>query len=179
MVVGRAAARAGLLDCEDRVMMMDELSRLRELAGSFPERSRPVFGPPASPEAVLAFEQALGLRLPDEVREFLFVCDAIVAMNVWNGYWIGGTADLTRMACREDLPRGFLPHEERVQLAPIATDGGGNAFLIAIDNGSICYWEHETGNISKVADSFTAFLGRVAEDWKHAAMGNEDWHYLV
>ena len=68
-------------------MIMDELSRLRELAGSFPEHSRPVFVPPASPEAVFAFEQALGLRLPDEVREFLLVCDAIMAMNVWNGYW--------------------------------------------------------------------------------------------
>jgi hypothetical protein len=158
---------------------MDELSRLRELAGSFPEHSRPVFVPPASPEAILAFEQALGIRLTDEVREFLLVHDAIVAMNVWNGYWIGGTAELTRSVVRGDFPSEFLLGEGHVHLSPIATDGGGNAFLIAIDNGSVCHWEHETGSVSKVADSFTAFLGRVAEDWKHAAVGDEDWHYLV
>ena len=158
---------------------MNELNCLRELADSFPEHSRPTFGPPASPEAVLAFEQALSLRLPDEVREFLLSCDAIVAMNVWNGYWIGGTANLTRSVLREDFPSESLLCGRRIHLAPIATDGGGNAFLIAIDDGSVCYWEHEEGGVSRVADSFTAFLEQVAEDWKHASMNDKDWRYLV
>jgi SMI1 / KNR4 family (SUKH-1) len=127
----------------------------------------------------LAFEQALGLRLPDEVREFLLSCDAIVAMNVWNGYWIGGTANLTRSVLREDFPSEFLLCGRSIHLAPIATDGGGNAFLVDMDDGGVFYWEHEEGSVSRVVDSFTAFLERVAEDWKHASMNDKDWRYLV
>lgn len=160
-------------------MVADVLNRLRGLADLFPEGEGPTFSPPASADAIEALESALGFPLPAELREFLAQCDAIVAMDVHNGYWIGGTAELARSVGRGDFPGSMDSGGERITVMPIATDGGGNAFLLTPADGRVWRWDHETGTPSAVADSFVGFLERVAQDWERAASGDADWEYLV
>jgi hypothetical protein len=64
--------------------------------------------------------------------------DAVVGMSVHNGYWLGGIERLMRSACRGDFPRNV----ENEPAIPVATDGGGNAFLLAAD-GQVWRWDHE------------------------------------
>jgi hypothetical protein len=160
-------------------MVADALNRLRRFTEVFPEGEGPAFSPPASADSIQAFESALGFPLPPDLREFLTLCDAVVAMDIHNGYWIGGTTGLTRSIGRGDFPGIIDSGGERVPVAPIATDGGGNAFLLTASDGRVWRWDHETGGVSPVAGSFVAFLERVAEDWERAAAGDADWTYLV
>jgi hypothetical protein len=155
------------------------LARLRELALALPRpgcpwESRPTFEPPAVPEAVIAFEQAAGFPLPIDLRAFLASTGAVVGMSVHNGYWIGGVERLT-----DWLRTGQLPGEaagERV--APIATDGGGNGFLLAA-SGRLWRWDHETGQLAAVAASFAEFLERVVRDWAAYVNDTPGWCFLV
>jgi hypothetical protein len=62
---------------------------------------------------------------------------------------------------------------------PVATAGGGNAFLMRLDDRSICKWYHETGNCTPVAADFLSFLRRVAEDWEHYLAEDWSWNYLA
>jgi hypothetical protein len=142
-------------------MVADVLKHLRSLADAFAEEERPTFSPPASADSIQAFESAVGFPLPAELREFLTRCDAVVAMDVHNGYWIGGTSGLTRSVSRGDFPRRIESGGELVAVAPIATDGGGNAFLLTAHDGRVWRWDHETGTLAAVAGSFVAFLERV------------------
>lgn len=160
-------------------MVADVLNRLRSFTDVFPEGEGPAFSPPASADSIQAFESAVGFPLPAELREFLTQCDAVVAMDVHNGYWIGGTTGLTRSVSRGDFPRRIDSGGEPVAVAPIATDGGGNAFLLTPPDGRVWRWDHETGRVSAVAGSFVAFLERVAQDWERAASGDANWKYLV
>jgi cell wall assembly regulator SMI1 len=160
-------------------MVADILNRLRALANLFPDGEGPTFSPPASADEIEAFESAVRLPLPAELREFLAQCDAIVAMDVHNGYWIGGTAELARSVVRGDFSGTMDSGGERITVMPIATDGGGNAFFLTQADGRVWRWDHETGTLSAVADSFVGFLERVAQDWERAASGDADWEYLV
>ncbi len=153
----------------------ESLSRLRLLADALPDWERPAFHPPASLASVEALEQAAGVRLPDDFRQFLLQTDAIVAMDIHNGYWIGGIESLIQSISRSDFP----DQVEKTRVLPVATDGGGNAFLLSADGKHVWRWDHETGNVTDVASSFGAFLKRVADDWEHYATGNHDWAYLV
>ena len=155
------------------------LDKLRNLADSFSQNERPTFTPPSSADAIQAFESVLGFRLPSQLLQFLSTYDAIIAMNVHNGYWIGGLFELTRSVGRDDFPRSIMVGREPHTIIPVATDGGGNAFLLSVDDGRIWRWDHETGNTTNVANSFVAFLRQVAEDWDHAIFNDEDWEYLV
>jgi cell wall assembly regulator SMI1 len=159
-------------------MMADVLNRLRSLADLFPEGEGPTFSPPASADAIQAFGSALGFPLPAELREFLAQCDAVVAMDVHNGYWIGGC----RVGSQREPRRFSRKHGYRRgthHVMPIATDRGGNAFLLTPADGRVWRWDHETGTLSAIAGSFAAFLERVAQDWERAASGDADWECLV
>ena len=70
-----------------------------------------------------------GFVLPGDLREFLELTDSIVAMSVHNGYWLGGINNL--------IDEGSLPRVADGEAAiPVATDGGGNAFVLAPVVGS-------------------------------------------
>jgi len=155
-------------------MVADILNHLRSLADAFPEGDRPTFSPPAPAASIRAFEVAVGFPLPAELRDFLSLCDAVVAMDVHNGYWLGGSAVLTRGVSLGYFPRSVEVGGEPVAVAPVGTDGGGNAFLVTAGDGRVWRWDHETGGVAAVAGSFAAFLRRVAEDWEHAAAGDAD-----
>jgi cell wall assembly regulator SMI1 len=155
------------------------LNRLRAISEGFPEWERPTFHPPASIEDVRELEQAIGAPLPTNIREFLLLCSAIVAMDIHNGYWIGGVRELARSVIRGDFPRTVEAVCGSMPVVPIATDGGGNASLASIEGNWIGRWDHETGKTVGVATSFVEFLNRVALDWEHSAAGTEGWRYMV
>ncbi len=152
------------------------VARLRELALALPRpecdwEDRPRFEPPATPQAIAQLECAAGFVLPDELREFLEQTESIIAMSVHNGYWLGGTKWM--------LETDGVPQVANGETAiPVACDGGGNVFLITC-NGTICRWNHETGEVKPVAASFGVFAERVAEDWAAYIDGQPDWRFLV
>ena len=61
---------------------------------------------------------------------------------------------------------------------PVATDGGGNAFLVDVDTSAVWFWDHEIKADRVVAKDFVDFLRRVADERRHAAAGDEAWTYL-
>jgi len=153
------------------------LSRLRKLADEFPAEGRPRFSPRASADSLVAFEKVVGTRLPEQLAGFLRQCDSIVAMDVWNGYWVGGVEQLLRSVGRNDFPAKLVEAENDV-VVPVATDGGGNAFLMSVNDQRVWKWNHETGNSTPVAHDFVSFLGRIADDWEHFIAGDPVWRYL-
>ncbi len=92
-------------------------------------------------------------------------------MSVHIGYWLGGIKKLVE---GDTLPRVA----EGQAAIPVATDGGGNAFLL-VASGRVWRWDHETDNLKLVAESFGAFLERVAEDWAAYVSEKPGWRFLV
>jgi hypothetical protein len=161
----------------DRVVEAS-LARLRELALALPRpgcdwEERPQFDPPASPEQMAAFERVAGFPLPADLRVFFSACGAMVGMSVHNGYWVGGVEQLARSLDRGDFPREVSGDPA----VAVATDGGGNAFLLSA-RGRVWRWDHETGSVSEVAASFAGFLARVADDWAAYVADTPGWRYL-
>ena len=151
------------------------VARLRELALAIPRpecewEERPRFDPPAPPAAVAAFERAAGFPMPVDFRAFLARTGGVVGMSVHNGYWLGGVERLA--------PDAFPREVAGEPAAPVATDGGGNAFLLSA-GGRVWKWDHETGRVSEVAASFAAFLVRVADDWAAYVADTPGWRFLV
>lgn len=100
-------------------------------------------------------------------------------MDIRNGYWIGGPAELSRAMGRGDFPTIVDAGGRPTRVIAIATDGGGNAFVVAADLGTVWRWNHETASVKHVARDFSEFLHRVAEDWTHDLDGDDAWDYLV
>lgn len=155
--------------------MEASIVRLRELAHAIPRpgcewEDPPRFDPPAPPEAIAAYERAAGFPLPADFRAFLAHTGGVVGMSVHNGYWLGG---VERLAVA-DTPK--VAGNERV--APVATDGGGNAFLLS-EAGRVLRWDHEMGSVTEVAKSFADFLERVADDWAAYVADTAGWRFLV
>lgn len=156
-------------------MVEASVARLRELALALPRRGcewedRLRFDPPTPPETIAAFERAAGFPLPADLRAFLALTGGVVGMSVHNGYWLGGIERLDPA----DFPREVAGEPA----APVATDGGGNAFLLSA-GGRVWRWDHETGSVSEVAESFADFLGRVAADWAAYVADTPGWRFLV
>jgi hypothetical protein len=152
------------------------VARLRELAHALPRpgcdwEERPRFEPPATSQGITELERAAAFDLPADLREFLEQTNSVLAMSVHSGYWLGGIKQL--------LNEGTLPRVVEDEAAiPVATDGGGNAFLLA-SSGAIWRWNHETGEANVVADSFGAFLERVVDDWAAYIDERPGWRFLV
>jgi hypothetical protein len=157
----------------------DALARLRDAAERLLECERPRFSGAASAQQIDALETALGHRIPNDFRKLLQVCDSIVAMNVHNGYWIGGAADLAGGVARGHFPRMISDGSTSTPATPIGTDGGGNTFLAKIADSSVWRLDHETGIFKCITSSIDDFLQRVAEDWAHFAADDHEWDYIV
>ena len=161
------------------VNVAQTVERLRSLAERFPADERPAFMPGSMATDITAMEQCLRSPLPDDFADFLRKCEAIHAMDVWNGYWIGGIAELMRSISRGDFP-GLVANGDRpVPVVPVATDGGGNAFLLSLDGRTVWKRDHETASVQSVAAGFMGFLLRVEEDWEHYLRRDYDWQYLA
>ena len=152
------------------------VARLRELACEIPRpgcdwEEAPRFEPPSSPHDIAELERIAGFVFPNELREFLEHTESVVASSVHNGYWLGGVKEL--------LSANGVPHVvDGLAAIPVATDGGGNAFLLA-SSGAVWRWEHETGKTKEVAASFGIFLERVVEDWTAYIEEQPGWQFLV
>jgi hypothetical protein len=150
-------------------------SQLALAARTLPASIRPSFSPPATAEKILELELVLGTSLPEPIHDFFTQHDSISAMDVWNGYFVGGIDVILRSLKRGDFPRVV---ESRPVIA-IATDGGGNAFLTPSDSdGPVWKWLHETGAVTEVARDFNAFSDRLADDFRMFADGNDRWQYM-
>ena len=112
-----------------------------------------------------------GFELPADLREFLERTGSVAALSVHNGYWLGGVERLIEQSVSPRTADG-----ERA--IPVATDGGGNAFLLG-SSGIVWRWDHGTGKLERVAASFGAFLERVAEDWAAYISDKPGWRFLV
>jgi hypothetical protein len=155
------------------------LAQLRELALALPRpgcewEERPSFDPPASAQSVAELERIAEFAFPADFRAFLSHTNAIVGMSVHNGYWIGGVEQLLRPEDRGEFPRMV----DAEPVIPVATDGGGNAFLLGA-GGSVWRWDHETGKVVQVAGSFNAFLEQVTADWAAYIANTPNWRFLV
>lgn len=156
-------------------MVEASVARLRDIALAIPRpecdwEERPRFAPPAPHEAVAAFERVAGFTLPADFRAFLALTGEVVGMSIHNGYWLGGVERL--------VPDAFPREVAGEPAAPVATDGGGNAFLLSA-GGRVWRWDHETGSVSAVAPSFAGFLSRVADDWTAYVTYTPGWKFLV
>lgn len=100
-------------------------------------------------------------------------------MDIWNGYWIGGLISIQQMMEQRSFPSRYAEATENYSLIPIATDGGGNAFLMALGQKNLVWkWWHETGKMDLVAKNFSEFLARVSADWEHFLTKDCTWKYL-
>jgi hypothetical protein len=143
---------------------------LAAVAADCPPDVAPRVEPPASPAELADLEDACGAPLPDALVDLLRTTRAIVAMEIHNGCWIGGPAQLARSIRRRDFPAEIDAGGTRARALPFATDGGGNAFML-VTGGSVWRWDRETGAATRVADDLPAFLGRVADDWRRHLEG--------
>ncbi|QDU19737.1 SMI1/KNR4 family protein [Urbifossiella limnaea] len=156
-------------------MVEASVTQLRELALAIPRpgcewEDRPRFDSPTAPEIVAAFERAAGFPLPADFRAFLASTGGVVGMSVHNGYWLGSVDRLSL----SDFPQSAGGES----VAPVGTDGGGNAFLLSA-SGRVWRWDHETGSVSQVATTFAGFLERVVADWAAYVADTPGWRFLV
>jgi hypothetical protein len=158
-------------------LMEEILQQLRDVAGRLPADERPVFGNGVSAQAIAAIESSMRATLPADYAEFLRICGEVRAMDVWNGYWIGGAALIDAKGGGNGIPAWLAGDKGPVAAVPVGTDGGGNAFLMSVASGTIWKWNHETKDEQIVGPDFTGFLKRVLQDWEHYVSG-EPWTYL-
>ena len=154
------------------------ISRLHELANEFSTGERPTFHQGASSDDISALRAIAAAEVPEDFTYFLSQCDSIVAMDIWNGYWIGGVERLLRIIAGKDFPSEVSERNNPVSVIPVATDGGGNAFLLSLNGDKVWKWNHETGDAILVANGFSSFLARIAEDWEHFLSDDRTWRYL-
>jgi len=155
------------------------VATLLGLSARYPREVAPRIEDPASPAEISELQAAAGQTLPALVLALFQRTRAIVAMEVRNGYAIGGPLQLARSLRRQDFPASLDVQAPSARAIPVATDGGGNAFMVALGDGSVWRWDHETGALERVARDLPDFLGRIAEDWAHDLDGDSTWNYLV
>jgi cell wall assembly regulator SMI1 len=141
---------------------------------------------PASAEALAEFESKLG-RLPDDYREFIASHNGVELSGTatlrspdkWGVETIEGIQDTEFW--HEDYPKGSMP---------VATDGCGNIYLMALtgeSRGRIHYLDHElpserkkpVGSLPVVAESFADFLSRLQDFDPDEPESVELFHILV
>ncbi len=121
------------------------------------------FGRPASESQLAAVEQALGIRLPALLREFLLEADGVTADYGSGVIW--SAADIQKrnqefrtLASFRDL---YMPFDH---LLFFGEDGGGDQFAFAIHadgqvhKHDVFRWEHETDARSWFAGRLEQFL---------------------
>lgn len=171
--------------------MKDLGARLPDLSSLYPLEA-PVFGPPASWADVAVLEEQAGASLPADYKEFLQACGPVSAMDFHGGYDFLARPVIRRIVSQSaEVPRAVLRGGRKVSIIPVAGDGGGNLFLLAVRPPfTVWKWNHEIGAaengflpedsraLSPVAEDFTGFLRRVIEDWRHFLDEDTSWSYL-
>jgi hypothetical protein len=121
------------------------------------------FGPPTSEGQIVAVEQALGIRLPTLLREFLLEADGVTADYGSGVVWSAADIQKRNQEFRS-LPSFrdlYMPFDH---LLFFGDDGGGDQFAFAIHadgqvhKHDVFRWEHETDARSWFAGRLERFL---------------------
>jgi hypothetical protein len=130
--------------------------------------------------------------LPSDYIYFLSQCAGVMGMDFHNGYVLHTPEEVVRRLSEGGLPRQVTTADGAVPVIPVASDGGGNVFLLQVGPPyGVLRWDHETGGggdapasahdgIQPVADSFASFLERIRDDWRHF-LGDDpaSWTYIT
>ena len=132
--------------------------------------------PPATPEAVKAFEAEIGYDLPAPYRAFLLLHNG--GRPEPDAVLVNGEESTLRTlyGLRGDEPDDLRTNAEAYRgevppgLLPIGEDDCGNLFCLAVggrDRGAVFFWDHERDDaaraLARVADTFDAFLAGLHE----------------
>lgn len=149
---------------------------MREAFASLPKYEQPTCSTPTTPQQVAQFDTAIGWAIPSEVRDFFAVHAAITSIDIHNGYSIGDLTILARSVAGGDFPDSV----DSIDVFPIGSDGCGNAFLmVRAGSGPVWKWRHDVGDFAIVANSFSQFLTRLADDFHAYAVGQTDWDFMA
>jgi hypothetical protein len=145
----------------------------------------------ASADRIQALRDAAGTSLPVDYEEFLAECAGFTGMHFHNGYALFGPEHVGGLLQGEGPPKYLLSAGRKGRVLPIGGDGGGNLFLLEVAPPfRVLKWHHERYSreeacspdarcLSLISEGFTAFLVRVAADWRRYLEGGEDkWPYI-
>lgn len=114
----------------------------------------------ASEQDIAALEQATGRVLPESFRRFVDGNDG--AAPDGNIFEVAGNGDAS---VDHFLPVAEIPYWKNLaqdlplRAFPIAADGCGNYVVIGEgEQGPIFFWDHETGSLTKLAETLEQFL---------------------
>ena len=152
--------------------------------------SAPSFGPACCDAEIEELLASYRAAVPGYAT-FLSACRRIDGADVHNGYFIySPLTAVTQLHTPRRIVVGDEPRLREVPVLAVGGDGCGNAFLIGLDGPeaeAVWKWNHEhppredgvgrTGLV-KIADSFVAFLDRLATDWERFASGDTTWTYV-
>jgi cell wall assembly regulator SMI1 len=127
---------------------------------------------PATEQDVTHLEMALAAVLPADYREFLLqhnggypkpsgFCDGQEVVDSFFGFCEKGNC----LWCNYYMTRAVIPAD----VIPIAGDPLGNYICLAVKKpraGKVFFWDHEageSGGLSELAESFSAFLDSMCE----------------
>jgi len=117
-------------------------------------------GKPASEEAILDLEAALGYRLSDSFRTFLRTEDGAkpetnVFRNIDSNCAVNGFIPASEIGRERARVENILPRAYPVDWA----EGGNYVFADEDQNGAVFFWDHEhPDETTELAASFGAFL---------------------
>jgi hypothetical protein len=122
-------------------------------------------GQQAAVSDMAALEELIKQPLDSQFRRFIETNDG--ADPEENSFPVGGVAHVG--AVKEFIPVANIVHERGFiddigpHAYPVATSEGGNYVILDQDqDGAIFFWDHEVeGGVSKLADSFDAFLDMI------------------
>ena len=116
-------------------------------------------GGSASQSEIAVLEERIGVPLPGEFRSFLADNDG--AEPETNIFRIN---EQNESGVNRFIPaRDILRERERIenippQAIPIAWAEGGNFVIFDIGSGEVQFWDHETADLTRIAESFEGFL---------------------
>lgn len=116
-------------------------------------------------DSINKFEQEYEVTLPDNLKEFIIAnnggrpnLDIIKKLD-------GNEVEVNALLSfnKEDVENiykviDYFKGQFGGKIVPIATEPSGDYFCINLNNNSIVYWEHETNELSFIANNLDEFL---------------------
>lgn len=149
------------------------------------------FEPGSSASRLESISATVGEALPVDYRYFLEQCAGFSGLDFHNGYVMHTPEEVIRLLARSGAPKRVQTLDGAIPVLPIASDGGGNVFLLQLKPPFLVLrWDHELGgedavssghqSLRPAADGFASFLDRIRDDWR-AFLGPDpgSWTYIT